>query len=91
MSAEQSPIAVSSETPLQTNPRVIVGIVFAAGACVAAWVTLNHEVNAASRANELQDRRMDVLESRWEQQREIMSEIRYDLKALRAEIKKEKP
>lgn len=73
-------IEVSDDAPLRMPVKNFVAILFAVGLSVVAWVTLRAEVTGNSRKNDEQDRRLEMLADKLDQQKEILLDIRADLK-----------
>jgi hypothetical protein len=79
---EQPALHVTEDTPLQMPVKVFILVGVALSSSILAWATVRADIKAAEREINVNATRLYSLESKFEQQREILAEIRADVKSL---------
>ena len=87
MNNEKQTQTIGSDTKFRTSLGSLIAVILAAASMVAAWTWLNADVRAHSKAITDHGERISTMEKRWENDHDILIEIRADLKALRRENK----
>lgn len=79
------PLDFNESVRLKLPLRWALTIVAAIVAIVAAWSSIGADLRQSSRSQAIVERRVDALEAKFEAQREMLMEIRYDVKQIRSQ------
>lgn len=77
------PIKMHEERPVQMPVKTLATIGCVVAALVGAYMTMTRDIGDAHKTNHDQDRRLGVLENDASKQKELLLELRSDMKANR--------
>lgn len=83
---EQPPVEVGRNRRLAMSLEFIGAAIGVVAVTVAAWIGVMFELKSTHAVNVLQDRRLELIESRSELQRDVLYELRADMKTNREQL-----